>query len=48
MIISNRNLLSLSSLCLSEGADPALRAGTHLRWHLTTDLGFPHVGRITL
>jgi hypothetical protein len=44
MIISNRNLLSLSSLCLSEGADPALRAGTHLRWHLTTDLGFPHAG----
>lgn len=44
MILSDQSLLSLSTLCLAAGADPALHAGTHLRWHLTTDLGFPHAG----
>jgi len=44
VIVFDRSLLSLSTLCLEEGADPALPAGSHLRWNLAPELGFPHGG----
>lgn len=44
MNVFDRSLLSLSSLCLEAGADPALPAGSHLRWNLAPELGFPHGG----
>ncbi|GLQ07599.1 hypothetical protein [Sneathiella chinensis] len=43
-VLADAGLLSLSALPLQAGADAALPAGTHLRWHLSPELGFPHAG----
>lgn len=42
-VLSDMSLLSVSALALSR-PDTALPAGNHLRWHINSDLGFPHCG----
>lgn len=43
-VLADAGMLSLTALTLKKDEDRFLPGGTHLRWHLSPELGLPHAG----